>query len=207
MLGIITKKSHHPFLEFSWSAALYVFSFLARTLLSLPNSTALLSLHFVPRQSREALRGSHVGLCAAVTWALRGSHVGRCAAVLRNPVAHRLLIGRQPLRGRHVGCCAAVTWDVVRPLRGRCAAVLRNPVAHHGRRCFDGRFSTSSRPQIRPWSSKAQSSPGITNESSSKSQQVTVVDPRPTNHFVECFLNEQTHSSTTQNIFIDFLPS
>ena len=80
------------------------------------------------------------------------SHVERCAAVIRNPVAHRLLIGRQLLRGSHVGHCAAVTWGVARQsrgalrgsraavtwgvarqsrgaLRGRCAAVLRNPVA------------------------------------------------------------------------------
>ena len=43
------------------------------------------------------------------SFSLRGSHVGRCATVLRNLVAHRLLIGRRPLRDSHV--------DVARPLR------------------------------------------------------------------------------------------
>ena len=42
-------------------------------------------------------------------------------------------------------------------------------------------------------------------EASSKSQQVTVVVPRLTNHFVECFLNKQKRLLTTQNIFVDCL--
>ena len=99
MLVIITQKSHYPFLEFSWSAALYVSSSLARPLLSLPNSTALLSFLFVARQSRGVFRGSHVGRCAAVTWG----------------VARK---SREALRGSHVGRCAAVTWGVARSLRG-----------------------------------------------------------------------------------------
>ena len=109
--------------QYSLSNSTALFSLSNSTaLLSLPNSPALLSLLFVARQSRGALHGSNVGRCAAVTWGVarqtRGALRGRCAAVLRNPVMHRLLIGRQPLRGSHAGRCAAVTWGVARPLRG-----------------------------------------------------------------------------------------
>ena len=112
MLIIIKKKSHYSFLEFSWSAALFVSNSLPRPLLSIPNSTALLSLLnstpllsllFVARQSRGALRGSHEGRCAAVTWGVVLQYF------LRNLVAHRLLNGRRPLRDSHMGRCATVT--------------------------------------------------------------------------------------------------
>ena len=102
-----TKKSYYPLLEFSWSAALSVSSSLARPPLSLPNSI----LFYPPKNySLSSFRW------ATVTWALHGHY----ATVLRNPVAHRLLISRQPLRDSHVGVARPLLdshVSVERPLR------------------------------------------------------------------------------------------
>ena len=156
-------------------------SALSSYLNSFLTSRELPSLFFVGRQSRGALRGSHMGVA-------RQSR-GRCAVVARQYTVALSRTACWLVNSR----CAAVTWGVARQSRGRCATVLRNLVAHRllsGQRCSDGRFPTSSRPQIRPWSFKAQSSPGIANGSSVKiTTSKTVVVPRPQNHFVVCFLN------------------